>query len=74
MENLNGAVRTHILGRTGERVSMIGLGGFHIGNPDLDEAESVRIIRSAIDNGITVSWTIVGTITMEKARYVWVKR
>src|SRR2546428_8513960 len=40
------------LGRTGERVSAIGLGGFHLGKPDLPEAESVRIIRAAIDAGV----------------------
>jgi aryl-alcohol dehydrogenase-like predicted oxidoreductase len=39
------------LGRTGERVSAIGLGGFHLGFArDLDEA--VRIVRSAVDRGI----------------------
>ncbi|HMC31720.1 MAG TPA: aldo/keto reductase, partial [Candidatus Angelobacter sp.] len=41
------------LGRTGERVSAIGMGGFHIGQPKLTEEESIRLIRSAIDNGIT---------------------
>src|SRR5437016_8125817 len=40
------------LGRTGERVSAIGLGGFHLGKTDLLEAESVRIIRTAIDAGV----------------------
>lgn len=40
------------LGRTGETVSVIGLGGFHIGQQK-DEQESIRIIRSAIDRGIT---------------------
>src|SRR5881398_1646097 len=40
------------LGRTGERVSAIGLGGFHLGTPDLPEAESLRIIRTAIDAGV----------------------
>jgi aryl-alcohol dehydrogenase-like predicted oxidoreductase len=40
------------LGRTGERVSAIGLGGYHIGD-SRDEQESIRLIRSAIDNGIT---------------------
>src|SRR5256886_7603763 len=40
------------LGRTGERVSAIGLGGFHLGTPDLPAAESLRIIRTAIDAGI----------------------
>jgi len=39
------------LGRTGEDVSAIGLGGFHIG-VQRDEAESIRLIRAAIDRGI----------------------
>ena len=39
------------LGRTGERVSILGLGGFHIGMQN-DEKESIKIIRTAIDNGI----------------------
>jgi predicted aldo/keto reductase-like oxidoreductase len=39
------------LGRTGEKVSVIGLGGYHIGNPQ--EQEAIRIMRSAIDRGIT---------------------
>ena len=40
------------LGRTGERVSAIGIGGYHLGkqqNPD----ESIRLLRTAIDRGIT---------------------
>lgn len=41
------------LGRTGVKVSVIGLGGYHIGKKEIDEAESIRIIRSAIDRGIT---------------------
>ncbi len=40
------------LGKTPERVSAIGLGGFHIGHPK-DEQDSIRIIRSAVDRGIT---------------------
>jgi aryl-alcohol dehydrogenase-like predicted oxidoreductase len=40
------------LGQTGEKVSMIGLGGFHIGKVR-DPEESVRIIRSAINQGLT---------------------
>src|SRR6266550_2432342 len=39
------------LGRTGEKVSAIGLGGYHIGK-QADEAESITIIRSAIDRGL----------------------
>jgi aryl-alcohol dehydrogenase-like predicted oxidoreductase len=41
-----------MLGRTGEKVSAIGLGGHHIGRPH-DPSEGIRIIRSAIDRGIT---------------------
>jgi predicted aldo/keto reductase-like oxidoreductase len=40
------------LGRTGERVSIIGLGGYHIANTS-DEQESIRLVRSAIDRGVT---------------------
>ena len=40
------------LGTTGERVSAIGLGGYHIGVPQ-DEQEGIRIIRAAADHGIT---------------------
>jgi predicted aldo/keto reductase-like oxidoreductase len=40
------------LGRTGERVSLIGLGGYHLGKPDLQPEESIRIIRTALDEGI----------------------
>jgi predicted aldo/keto reductase-like oxidoreductase len=40
------------LGKTGERVSAIGMGGFHIGKqPNADE--SIHLIRQAIDRGIT---------------------
>ena len=41
------------LGRTGERVSAIGLGGWHLGFASIDERLSIRIIREAIDRGVT---------------------
>ena len=41
-----------ILGRTGERVSAIGLGGWHLGLKNVDEELSVRIVRHAVDRGI----------------------
>jgi aryl-alcohol dehydrogenase-like predicted oxidoreductase len=40
------------LGRTGEQVSAIGLGGWHLGLERVSEALSVRIVRTAIDRGI----------------------
>jgi aryl-alcohol dehydrogenase-like predicted oxidoreductase len=41
------------LGRTGERVSAIGLGGYHIGRASIPEQDSIQLIRQAIDRGIT---------------------
>jgi predicted aldo/keto reductase-like oxidoreductase len=40
------------LGKTGEKVSMICLGGFHIG-VQKDPAEGIRLIDTAVDRGIT---------------------
>jgi aryl-alcohol dehydrogenase-like predicted oxidoreductase len=31
---------------------MVGLGGYHLVRPELPEAESIRIVRAAIDNGL----------------------
>ncbi len=39
------------LGRTGETVSVIGLGGYHLGKQS-DPDQSIRIIRTGIDEGI----------------------
>lgn len=39
------------LGRTGERVSIIGLGGWHLGIQSTEQ-ESIRIIRTGLDSGI----------------------
>jgi aryl-alcohol dehydrogenase-like predicted oxidoreductase len=41
-----------ILGSTGERVSAIGVGGWHLGLKHVDEKLSTRIVRTAIDRGI----------------------
>src|SRR5579884_1813106 len=41
------------LGHTGVRVSAIGMGGFHIGKPDLSDKEAVELVRTGIDRGIT---------------------
>ena len=47
-----GEIPRRTLGRAGEKVSLIGLGGFHLGKPGLTETEAIRIIRTGIDNGI----------------------
>ena len=62
-----------ILGRTGARVSAIGLGGWHIGFKEMSESLSIRIMRSAIDRGINFldnSWDYnegVSEVRMGKA-------
>ncbi len=48
----NSEMPTRTLGRTRVKVSLIGLGGWHLGFDYLDEQLSIRIIRTAIDNGI----------------------
>jgi len=40
------------LGSTGEKVSALGLGGYHIGKSQLSEEESIRLIRAALDRGM----------------------
>ena len=40
------------LGSTGEKVSAIGVGGWHLGLSKVDEELAIRIVRSAIDRGI----------------------
>ena len=47
-----GEIPLRQLGRTGEKVSCIGLGGSHIDKMK-DEQESIRIMRTAIDRGLT---------------------
>ena len=49
-ESKNG-IPYRALGRTGEKVSLIGLGGYHLGK-QTDPEESIRIIRRGIDEGI----------------------
>ena len=51
-QNANSAMPTRTLGRTGVEVSLIGLGGWHLGFNYIDEELSIRIIRTAIDSDI----------------------
>jgi len=47
----SGDIPYRTLGRTGERVSAIGLGGYHIGVPK-EEGDGIKLIRTAVDRGI----------------------
>jgi len=40
------------LGTTGESVSIVGVGGFHLGKPDLTQADATRIVHTALDAGV----------------------
>jgi predicted aldo/keto reductase-like oxidoreductase len=40
------------LGKTGVQVSLLGIGGFHLGLPK-DEQTAIRIVRTAVDHGVT---------------------
>src|SRR5712691_1312960 len=50
--DVKGQVPRRRLGHTGEMVSMVGLGGYHLARPNVEEAEGIRIVRAAIDNGL----------------------
>src|SRR5260370_12160802 len=47
-----GGMPYRTLGRTGARVSMVGIGGYHLGKPERDAQESIRIVRMALDEGV----------------------
>ncbi len=46
-------IPTRPLGKTGVEVSILGIGGAHIGFSKVDEATGIRIIQQAIDAGAT---------------------
>ncbi len=50
MDHRNG-IPTRMLGSTGARVTIIGLGGYHV-RLIRDDDEAIRVIRTAIDEGI----------------------
>jgi aryl-alcohol dehydrogenase-like predicted oxidoreductase len=52
MTNSGAEIPTRRFGRIDERVSCIGLGGWHLGVPDTDAA-AVRLAHAAIDAGVT---------------------
>jgi predicted aldo/keto reductase-like oxidoreductase len=53
VETREGDMVYRTLGRTGEKVSLIGLGGYHLGKPSLSDADSTNIVRTAVDKGVT---------------------
>ncbi len=50
-----GDMKFRILGTTGQRVSLVGLGGFHLAKPEPDgptAEDAIRIVRTGLDAGI----------------------
>ena len=55
----SGPLPTRPFGRHSDRVSIIALGGGHISRPGVTDQQAERIIRTALDNGVTffdTSW------------------
>lgn len=50
--SVNHGISYRDLGRSGERVSCIGLGGWHLSLPKVEAQLATRIVRTAIDRGI----------------------
>ncbi len=48
------------LGSTGVKVSVIGVGGWHLGLKNVDEKLSIEIVRSAIDAGVNFMVQLMG--------------
>ena len=40
-------------GKTGEKISAIGMGGFHLGKSAVSDDEAVRLVHAGVDRGIT---------------------
>ncbi len=41
-----------MLGKTGLKVSLLGIGGYHVGDRFITEETSIKLIREALDNGV----------------------
>jgi aryl-alcohol dehydrogenase-like predicted oxidoreductase len=52
---MNSEMPYRTLGKTGVKVSCIGLGGFHLGQSKLEEADMIKLFHAAIDRGINFS-------------------
>ena len=47
-----GGIPYRTLGRTGELVSIVGIGGYHLARPGLEAQESIRVLPTALDKGV----------------------
>jgi hypothetical protein len=51
-EKKGGSIPYRMSGRTGEKVSCIGMGGYHLGKKKVSEAEAIKLIRIGVERGI----------------------
>jgi len=61
------AMQQRTLGHTGEQVSILGVGGYHLGRPS--EQEAISIVRTALDGGMNFldnCWDYNGGISEER--------
>src|SRR6202051_5326130 len=54
-QSSNAEMPYRTLGKTGVKVSAIGLGGFHLGQSHLEEPDAIKLFHSAVDRGINFS-------------------
>jgi aryl-alcohol dehydrogenase-like predicted oxidoreductase len=54
-EEMRGEMPYRTLGKTGVKVSAIGLGGYHLGLSHVEEPDAIKIFHAAIDRGINFS-------------------
>ncbi len=50
-EEKNG-IPYRVLGHTGEKLSCIGMGGFHLGKKEVEESVAIKLVHSGLDQGI----------------------
>lgn len=53
LERNSAGIPVRELGKTGQKVSIVGFGGGHFVRPTIDEQMSIRLVQSAIDAGMT---------------------
>lgn len=51
-DTAKGGIPYRTLGRTGEKVSCIGMGGFHLGKKEVSESDAIKLIRQGVERGI----------------------
>ncbi|MBV9624807.1 MAG: aldo/keto reductase [Acidobacteria bacterium] len=63
----DGSISYRTLGRSQEKVSIIGIGGYHLGRPS--EQEAIRIVHTALDQGVNFldnCWDYNGGVSEER--------